>query len=91
MNLPSLQHIYLDLNHIRELNRSAFGRMPVVFTLGLSHNNISTVSDKAFEGLLQLIHLDLSHNDITYIPPGAFHGNCASFVNNSSNRIQYST
>jgi Leucine-rich repeat (LRR) protein len=68
----SLRNLHLDGNNFTKLEKKAFGRLPVVFVLGLSHNQLWNISTQAFEGLLQLINLDLSSNNLTYIPPGAF-------------------
>ena len=57
---------------ITNLTKNAFGRLPVISYLGLSHNTISNISREAFENLRQLITLDLSFNNLTYVEPGAF-------------------
>jgi Leucine-rich repeat (LRR) protein len=54
------------------LPKGAFGRLPIVFELQLSHNNMNNISVRAFEGLLQLLTLNLSYNSIETIPNGAF-------------------
>ncbi|XP_040569853.1 uncharacterized protein [Lepeophtheirus salmonis] len=89
-SLRSVNYIDLDDNHIRNLSRNAFGRLPILFELGLSNNSINNISVEAFGGLLQLQKLDLSQNNITYIPPGAFKGMSALYdINLSFNKIKH--
>lgn len=57
------------------LNRGAFGRLPVVFSLDLSHNEIYNVTPRAFDGLLQLLSLNMTANKLKDIPNGAFQSN----------------
>ena len=70
----------LDGNSIRNLTKSAFGRLPVVSELTLASNGMDNVTVGAFEGLLQLQHLDLSGNNLSYVPPGAFKSEEMLFV-----------
>lgn len=55
-----------------ELNKGAFGRLPIVFELNLADNQIHNISKRAFEGFLQLLTLNLTNNNISHIPNGAF-------------------
>lgn len=66
--------IYFQDNNITQLNKAAFGRLPIVFELNLANNQIHDISERAFEGLLQLLTLNLTKNDIKHIPNGAFRG-----------------
>lgn len=61
-------------NNLTELNKAAFGRLPIVFELNLANNQISNISERAFEGLLQLLTLNLTNNNISHIPNGALRG-----------------
>ncbi|KAJ8943742.1 hypothetical protein NQ314_009660 [Rhamnusium bicolor] len=72
--LTSLQYLYMEGNNLTQLNRNAFGKLPVVFELNLANNNLNNISSRAFEGLLQVIVLNFTNNNLSYIPNGAFQG-----------------
>ena len=50
--LQSLRHLNLDQNNMTVLGKRAFGRLPVVFNLGLAENQISNISVEVTENII---------------------------------------
>lgn len=65
-----VQEIYLDNNHIENIDNWSFGSS--VNTLYLSCNKLKKISSKWFTNTTNLKELDLSGNEITHLPQNIF-------------------
>ncbi|EDW72313.2 uncharacterized protein Dwil_GK20783 [Drosophila willistoni] len=72
--MSTLQYLRLEYNNITTLERSAFGKLPVLFELNLYGNQVKDISKRAFEGLLQLLTLNLSSNALSQLQTDIFLG-----------------
>lgn len=71
-----LNYLDLSFNHIRELTRQMFEKLPNLLTLNLSNNAIEfeLIEANVFKNVAQLRRLDLSNNNIMDLPRNTFDG-----------------
>ncbi|XP_026226999.1 toll-like receptor 21 [Anabas testudineus] len=64
VNLPNLQHLKIDHNHLMDINEHAFDKLYQLKSLNLSFNYISKLSPSVFNDLHNLTFLSLTNNTI---------------------------
>ncbi|XP_069499745.1 leucine-rich repeat and transmembrane domain-containing protein 1 [Ambystoma mexicanum] len=64
---PDTQILYLQDNHIRTINQTAFSMTPWLTILDLSNNSLSSLPPGAFHDLLHLQVLNLTGNSIQHL------------------------
>lgn len=94
--LSSLQYLNVSFNTLQSINTSnAFGTLPTLFDLNLSHNRIQNIAPYAFNGLLQLLALNLSSNQLKTVPVNSMAGlvslQTLDLSNNSIARVENRT
>lgn len=71
-NLPNLQLLRLDNNHLTDIGQLAFHNLTQLKSLNLSFNLISVLSPSVFDDLVNLTFLSLARNKLKELPGGIF-------------------
>nr|XP_039269987.1 uncharacterized protein LOC120344741 [Styela clava] len=74
-SLPSsIERLYLDNNHIREIPEESVSGLKQLEILHLAGNQINQIEDRVFSSVYRLQILDLSRNDIASLNSNSFYG-----------------
>nr|AOZ21302.1 toll-like receptor 21 [Larimichthys crocea] len=72
VNLPNLQSLRLDHNHLTTIDPFAFKDLTQLTHLNLTSNNLSELNPSLFKDLHSLVFLSLVNNTLKQLPEGIF-------------------